>query len=91
MYIHNISEINQIYMLVSRCKLLGGGIKRLSVEEGFIPAFGIGIPLAVLGYLSFLRRETIERKKFDEGVPSYGKQDGRKIKKYTADGKPVYE
>ena len=62
----------------------------MSVEEGLIPAFGIGIPLAVLGYLSFLRQETIKRKKIDEGVPSYGQQDGRKIKKYTADGKPVY-
>ena len=77
-------------MLVSCCKSLGGGIKRLSVEEGFIPAFGIGIPLAVLGYLSYLRQET-KRKKFDEGVSSYGKQDARKIKKYTADGKPVYQ
>jgi hypothetical protein len=70
--------------------LVGGGIKKLSVEEGLIPAFGIGIPLAVLGYLSFIRQETIKRKKSDEGVSSYGQQDGRKIKKYTADGKPVY-
>ena len=61
-----------------------------TIEDGWIPAFAIGIPLGVVGYLAYLRQETIKRKKIDEGVPSYGQQDGRKIKKYTADGKPVY-
>jgi hypothetical protein len=32
----------------------------LTVEQGFIPAFGIGIPLAVLGYVSYLRQRRKE-------------------------------
>lgn len=62
-----------------------------NIESGWIPAFAIGIPLGALGFLAYLRQETVKRNKGDEGGSSYGKQDGRKIKKYNADGKPVYE
>jgi hypothetical protein len=49
-----------------------GWINELSVETGFIPAFGIGIPLAVLGYASYLRQRRKEPglkqgKKYTEG------------------------
>jgi hypothetical protein len=37
-----------------------GWINELSVETGFIPAFAIGIPVAVWGYASYLRQRRKE-------------------------------
>ena len=59
---------------------------KMSVEQGLYPAFGIGVPLAVWGYLSYLRRN--DRKNRENKSSSSGKQD-RKVKKYTSDGRPV--
>jgi hypothetical protein len=51
------------------------------IENGYIIAFAIGVPLAVWGYLSFLKQ--------DKANP--GKEKGRTVKRYTPDGKPVYD
>jgi hypothetical protein len=52
-----------------------------TIENGYIISFAIGIPLAVWGYLSFLKQ--------DKSNP--GKKEGRSVKRYTPDGKPVYD
>jgi hypothetical protein len=38
----------------------GGGLTSCQVETGFIPAFAIGIPVAVWGYASYLRQRRKE-------------------------------
>ncbi|HET7147715.1 MAG TPA: hypothetical protein VFI73_04380 [Candidatus Nitrosopolaris sp.] len=62
----------------------------MSVEQGIYPAFGVGVPLAVWGFLSYLR-ENIKRKNHSEARPNYEKKNGKQVKRYTSDGKPVYE
>lgn len=55
-----------------------------TTENGLVLAFAIGIPLAVLGYLSFLKSES-KGKNYNESRS----KSGSKVKKYTPDGKPV--
>jgi hypothetical protein len=62
----------------------------LSVEQGIYPAFGVGVPLAVWGFLSYLR-ENAKSKNYKESRANYEIKDGKKVKRYTSDGKPVYE
>lgn len=57
-----------------------------AAESGIYAAFGIGVPLAVWGYLSYLRGNS--KRKGENESPSSTKQE-RKVKKYTSDGKPV--
>ncbi len=54
------------------------------VEQGIYPAFGIGIPLAVWGYMAYLRGRNGKKK--SENESSSGE---RKAKKYTTDGRPI--
>lgn len=56
------------------------------VEQGIYPAFGIGVPLAVWGYMAYLRSNG--RKRAEKESSSSAKQEG-KAKKYTSDGRPV--
>jgi len=56
-----------------------------AAEQGIYAAFGIGLPLAVWGYLSYLREN---RKKGEVGSSSSANQEG-KAKKYTSDGRPI--
>ncbi|MDP9289794.1 MAG: hypothetical protein M3P08_16575 [Thermoproteota archaeon] len=62
----------------------------MSVEQGIYPAFGVGVPLAVWGFLSYLR-ENSKSKNYNESRANSEKKEGKKVKRYTSDGKPVYE
>lgn len=58
----------------------------MSLEQGAYPAFGIGVPLAIWGLVSYLRSNA--RTKHENEFSSSAKQE-RKVKKYTSDGRPV--
>jgi hypothetical protein len=58
----------------------------LSLEQGAYPAFGIGVPLAIWGFMSYLRGNA--RTKRENESSSSAKQE-RKVKKYTSDGRAV--
>ena len=46
----------------------GGGKKELAMEYGIYVAFGIGLPLAVLGYLYYLKDNSRSMKKLNSGM-----------------------
>lgn len=85
-----LCETNQLYISSILCICYGGGIKKLSVEPGMYAAFGVGVPLAVWGFLSYLRENT-KSKNYNESRANYEKKEGKTVKRYTSDGKPVYE
>ena len=50
------------------------------MEQGIYPAFGVGVPLAVWGFLSYLRENT-KSKNYKESKANYEIKDGKKVKR----------
>ena len=60
-----------------------GGTRHIPCVRSRCSVSGMGIPV--------LFRENTKSKNYDESRANYEQKEGKKVKRYTSDGKPVYE